>query len=96
MAAHLSYRLGAPLYAPYHAQPRDRLQSTAALSAAEITAFLRGPYAASLACVRPDGRPHVIPVWQEWDGHEFFVIAWQGSQWADHILVNPKRLADHR
>ncbi len=89
-AAHLSYRLGAPYYTPYQSRMREGLQSTVALNADEITAFLRGPYAASLACVRPDGRPHVIPVWQEWDGQVFYVIAWNGSQWADHILMNPK------
>ena len=89
MAAHLSYRLGAPVYAPYRTQPRDRLQTTASLGAEEISAFLRGPYAASLACIRPDGKPHVIPVWQEWDGQDFFVIAWQGAQWAEYIEQNP-------
>jgi nitroimidazol reductase NimA-like FMN-containing flavoprotein (pyridoxamine 5'-phosphate oxidase superfamily) len=55
----------------------------------EITQFLKGPYTARLACIRPDGRPHVIPVWQEWDGHDFFVIAWRGSQWADYVQENP-------
>jgi DNA-binding IclR family transcriptional regulator len=89
MAAHLSYRLGAPLYAPYRPQAREEIQATAALTAEEIGAFLRGPWAASLACIRPDGRPHVIPVWQEWDGQAFYVIAWQGSQWADYLRANP-------
>ena len=44
---------------------------------------------ARLACIRPDGGPHVIPVWQEWDGEKFVVIAWQGSQWAEYVLQNP-------
>lgn len=87
-AAHLSYRLGAPFYAPYQTRPRDGLQSTAALFPEEIAAFLKGPWAASLGCIRPDGRPHVIPVWQEWDGQAFYVIAWRGSQWADYLLQN--------
>jgi nitroimidazol reductase NimA-like FMN-containing flavoprotein (pyridoxamine 5'-phosphate oxidase superfamily) len=51
--------------------------------------FLQGPWAARLACVRPDGHPHVIPVWQEWNGKEFSVIAWKGSQWAAYLLQNP-------
>lgn len=89
IAAHLSYRLGAPVYAPYHARPQASLQSTTPLTGDEIGAFLRGPWAASLACVRPDGRPHVIPVWQEWDGQAFYVIAWQGSQWAEYLTQNP-------
>lgn len=89
MAAHLSYRLGAPVYAPYQRVARQSLQSTTPLNSDEISTFLRGPWAASLACVRPDGRPHVIPVWQEWDGRAFYVIAWQGSQWADYLSLNP-------
>jgi hypothetical protein len=94
MAAQLSYRLGAPYYAPYRPQPQQALQATAALSTEEISTFLRGPWAASLACIRPDGRPHVIPVWQEWDGQAFYVIAWQGSQWADYLRANAQCLAD--
>ncbi len=54
-----------------------------------MTAFLQGPWTARLAVVRPDGQPHVIPVWQEWDGEVFTIIAWKGSQWAEHLLQNP-------
>ncbi len=89
LAARLSYQLGAPVYTPYHVQPDSRLQPTAPLTPEQIAAFLRGPWAARLACVRPDGSPHVIPVWQEWDGESFTVIAWQGSQWAGYVLQNP-------
>ena len=38
---------------------------------------------------RPDGRPHVIPVWQEWQAGDFTVIAWRGSQWAGYLTGNP-------
>lgn len=89
MAARLSYALGAPIYSPYHHQPETYIQTTTPLSAEQITAFLQGPWAARLACVRPDGRPHVIPVWQEWNGACFHVIAWQGSQWSEYLLKNP-------
>jgi DNA-binding IclR family transcriptional regulator/nitroimidazol reductase NimA-like FMN-containing flavoprotein (pyridoxamine 5'-phosphate oxidase superfamily) len=89
MAARLSYRLGAPFYAPYRADPLPDLQPAGPLTPEAIGAFLQGPWAARLACVRPDGRPHVIPVWQEWDGQAFHVIAWQGSQWAEYVLQNP-------
>jgi DNA-binding IclR family transcriptional regulator/nitroimidazol reductase NimA-like FMN-containing flavoprotein (pyridoxamine 5'-phosphate oxidase superfamily) len=89
MAARLSYTLGAPAYTPYHTQADAQLQPTTPLSQSEISAFLQGPWAARLACLRPDGRPHVIPVWQEWDGASFHVIAWQGSQWSEYLLNNP-------
>jgi len=88
-AAHLSYRLGALFYTPYQPRPRGSLRKTTALSPDEITAFLRGPWAASLACIRPDGKPHVIPVWHEWDGRDFYVFAWRGSQWAEYVEQNP-------
>ena len=44
---------------------------------------------ASLACIRPSGTPHVIPIWHEWDGDSFFVAAWSGSRWSDYLLQNP-------
>lgn len=90
LAARLSYQLGAPVYSPYGAHPRAHLQPTSPLTLEQMGAFLRGPWAARLACVRSDGSPHVIPVWQEWDGESFTVIAWRGSQWAGYVLQNPE------
>lgn len=89
MAARLSYRLGASFYAPYQPAEPPELQPTTALTAVEISAFLSGPWTARLGCIRPDGRPHVVPVWQEWDGQSFTVIAWRGSQWANYLRQNP-------
>lgn len=89
IAAHLSYRLGALTYTPYHSTGIQEYPQTVELSSADIHAFLQGPYTASLACVRPDGLPHVIPVWQEWDGKGFTIVAWKGSIWAHFIQENP-------
>ena len=89
MAARFSYQLGAPFYAPYTGQYETQFKITTELSTDEIANFLNGPWTARLACIRPDGGPHVIPVWQEWDGEKFVVIAWQGSQWAEYVLQNP-------
>jgi PPOX class probable F420-dependent enzyme len=41
--------------------------------APEVESFLREPNVAALATVRPDGRPHVTPVWYEYDGKEFII-----------------------
>ena len=90
MAARLSYRLGAPVYAPYGGPPLSKIEPSLALSSEEMRSFLQGPWAASLACIRPDGAPHVIPVWHEWDGEAFYVAAWSGSRWADYLLENPR------
>ena len=90
IAARLSYRLGALTYTPYQRSPRSDLPAAAPLADAEINSFLQGPWAARLACLRPDGKPHVIPVWQEWDGRQFTLIAWEGSQWAEYVSLHPE------
>ncbi len=89
MVARLSYRLGAPTYTPYRRQTAAALPPATPLSTREMSAFLKGPWTARLACLRPDGSPHVIPVWQEWDGEGFTILAWEGSQWADFVRANP-------
>lgn len=89
MAARLSYQTGAPAYTPYRALSEPQTLATTPLPQADMAAFLQGPWTARLAVVRPNGQPHVIPVWQEWDGEVFTIIAWQGSQWAEHLLQNP-------
>jgi DNA-binding IclR family transcriptional regulator len=89
MAARLSYRLGATAYTPYQNTGQNEIEPEASLGPDELKDFLEGPWTARLACIRPDGKPHVIPVWQSWDGVHFTVIAWQGSVWADYLLQNP-------
>jgi DNA-binding IclR family transcriptional regulator len=89
MAARLSYHLGAPAYTPYRSQTETRISPTSPLSTVDIFTFLQGPWTARLACVRPDGSPHVIPVWQEWNDGCFYVAAWAGSQWSEYLLQNP-------
>lgn len=89
-AARLSYRLGAATYAPYQGPALPKIEPTTPLSDDEVEAFLRGPWVASLACIRPDATPHVVPVWHEYHEGEFLVAAWSGSKWADYLLENPR------
>ncbi|MFC1466411.1 MAG: pyridoxamine 5'-phosphate oxidase family protein [Candidatus Brachytrichaceae bacterium NZ_4S206] len=89
MSARLSYRLGALHYAPWHTEA-TRLSETYPLDEAEIASLLKAPWAARLACVSPDGAPHVVPVWHEWDGAAFHVVAWKGSRWGAYLLLNPQ------
>jgi DNA-binding IclR family transcriptional regulator/nitroimidazol reductase NimA-like FMN-containing flavoprotein (pyridoxamine 5'-phosphate oxidase superfamily) len=89
MAARLSYRFGDAAYTPYHRTQPEDLKPVSPMPPQNINEFLAGPWTARLACIRPDGKPHVIPVWQAWDGVHFTVIAWQGSQWAEYVLQNP-------
>lgn len=90
MAARLSYRLGAQYYTPYQQPLSTQVEPAVPLSGLEMEAFLKGPWAARLACLRPDGSPHVVPVWHEWDGGAFFVVAWEGSRWGEYLLANPR------
>ncbi len=89
LAAHISYRLGALTYAPFASHSPAELQPLEALTPGQVETFLHQPVSARLACLRPDGRPHVIPLWQEWDGQAFTVIAWHGSRWPDYVCQNP-------
>ena len=92
MAARLSYRLGAAIYAPWRADAHSEMAQMAELDAAAIDAVLAAPWMARLACVGRDGAPHVIPVWHEWDRTQrvFHILAWRGSRWADYLRDNPQ------
>jgi len=87
LAARISYRLGAQFYSPYVSR-LPIMTDLERMSKQEIDRFLQGPWTARLACVRPDGFPHIITLWQEWDGEAFIVLAWKGSQWSKYILQN--------
>lgn len=50
------------------------------LISADIQAFLRQPHVAALSTVRPNGRPHVTPVWYDFDDGEFTVSTFRNAQ----------------
>lgn len=43
-----------------------------------------------LATMRPDGRPHLVPIWFYWTGQELIVTAEPGSQKIKNLLANPR------
>lgn len=90
LAARLSYRMGAAVYSPFQGNQQLEITSEQELTRTDIDEFLDGPWTARLACIRPDGNPHVIPVWQSWDGVNFTVFALKGSQWAEYVLLDPR------
>ncbi len=51
-----------------------------AAPSADVEEFLRRPNVAALATVRPDGRPHLTPVWYDFDGSEFMVTTLRTTQ----------------
>ena len=60
---------------PKHAHVRDRLRD-------EVIVWL--------ASVRPDGRPHLVPVWFLWDEQEFIIFSQPGSQKIRNLRAHPQ------
>lgn len=61
------------------------------MNAAEVREFLLGRVrTASLATVRPDGRPHVAPVWFDLDGDTVIFTTWHTSVKARNIRREPR------
>jgi PPOX class probable F420-dependent enzyme len=48
--------------------------------APDVADFLRDSNVASLATTRLNGRPHVTPVWYEYDGREFVISSLRSTQ----------------
>ncbi|MDO8615672.1 MAG: PPOX class F420-dependent oxidoreductase [Dehalococcoidia bacterium] len=51
-----------------------------AVLAPDVREFVDAARVAALATVRPDGRPHVTPVWYEFDGREFVISTLRKTQ----------------
>ncbi len=45
-----------------------------------VEEFLKGAHIAALATVRANGKPHVVPVWYEYDGREFTINCFRDTQ----------------
>ncbi len=56
----------------------------------QIDAFLREPRIADLATIRPDGSPHVAPVWYHYDGERLMVIASRTAVKTRNIRNDPR------
>ena len=52
----------------------------ATLISADVKAFLGQPHVAALSTVRPDGRPHVTPVWYDFDGSDFTIATFRNTR----------------
>ena len=88
IAVRLSHRMGAPVYRPYGRPVVETVEPTTPLGQDELEGFLRGAWGARLACVRPNGAPHVVPLWYEWDGRQVWITASPQSNWSEYIRRN--------
>ncbi len=60
------------------------------MSRDECWAFLlRRPRPAKLATVRPDGRPHVVPIWFDRDGEQLVFTTWHTTVKTANLRHNP-------
>jgi PPOX class probable F420-dependent enzyme len=61
------------------------------MSREESRAFLMAsPHTAKVATVRPDGRPHVAPVWFDLDGDDVIFTTWHTSVKARDLRRDPR------
>lgn len=60
------------------------------MNSQEIDAFLKEPNITDLATVRPDGSPHVVPVWYLYDGENVRVLASSSAVKVHNIRNEPR------
>lgn len=62
-----------------------------AMSQAEITQFLMSkPRTGKLATVRPDGRPHIAPIWFTVDGDDLIFTTWHTTVKAANLKADQR------
>lgn len=57
--------------------------------AARIDRMLRAAPVVWLSSVRPDGSPHLVPVWFSWDGEAILVASKPSAQKVRNLRANP-------
>ena len=69
-----------------HPAPMD----ATTLAAARIRGFLDSEPVVWMSTVRPDGGPHIIPIWFSWDGDALVVFSKPGAQKVRNLQVHPE------
>ena len=62
----------------------------ATLTPEEIDEYLDGPHVAHLVTIRPDGRPHIAPVWYIREGGRVKIMTFESSVKVRNIESNSK------
>ena len=60
-----------------------------AAHAARLDRFLSEEPVVWLSTVRPDGAPHLVPIWFTWDGTSLLVFSKPGAQKVRNMRANP-------
>ena len=69
---------------PIHSSDMDT-----SLATARILRFLEQEPVVWLSTVRPDGAPHLVPIWFWWDGEALLVFSKPGAQKVRNLRANP-------
>ena len=56
----------------------------------EIDEYLKLPLLSNLATLRPDGSPHVAPVWHLYDGEKLFILSEPSSVKVRNLRGDPR------
>jgi DNA-binding IclR family transcriptional regulator len=56
----------------------------------ELDAFLGQSLVATLSYLSDDGYPATVPLWYAWDGRSFWLAPRAGSEWAEHVKLDPR------
>jgi PPOX class probable F420-dependent enzyme len=64
-------------------------QEPADLATARVRRFLEEEPVVWLSTVRPNGTPHIVPIWFWWDGEALLVFSKPGAQKIRNLQANP-------
>lgn len=56
----------------------------------ELEGFLTEGLVCRFSCLDDRGWPYVVPVWFDWDGSEFWIVAKEHAKWVEWTIANPK------
>jgi len=56
----------------------------------ELDDFLGQSLVATLSYLADDGYPTTVPLWYAWDGASFSLASRPGSEWAEHVRLDPR------
>lgn len=65
------------------------VMSSPTVASARIRRFLDEEPVVWLSTVRPDGAPHIVPIWFWWDGEALIVASKPGAQKVRNLRANP-------
>jgi hypothetical protein len=70
--------------------PPSLAQTAGPIEGAELDAFLGQSLVATLSYLTDDGYPATVPLWYAWDGSSFWLAPRPGSEWAEHVKLDPR------